>query len=93
MLENRRSLIERETQILEICKAETKPTHLLFSTNSNYDKLLQITNSLQERNLLERVRLKHTDQRTTYHFKTTPKGINYIDQLKEVLNYGNNRNR
>jgi predicted transcriptional regulator len=93
MLENRRSLIERETQILEICKAETKITHLLFSTNSNYYNLLQITNSLQERNLLERVRLKHTDQRTIYHFKTTPKGINYIDQLKEVLNYGNNRNR
>jgi len=91
MAENRRSLIQRERQILEICKNVMKPTHLLFETNSNYDKLLEITNSLVERKLLEKVNVKQTDHRTIYHYKTTSKGINYIDQLRMVLNYGNNK--
>ena len=91
MLETRRSLIQRECEILEICVAEKKPTHLLFETNSNYDKLKKITNSLVERKLLEKVNVKQTDHRTIYHYKTTSKGINYIDQLRMVLSFGNDR--
>ena len=67
-------------EILEIAKEGTLKTQIMYKANLSFSQLNEYLNFLVSLNLLE---CKQTGGKTVY--KTTEKGIKYLDNYKEIL--------
>ena len=67
-------------EILEIAKDGTLKTQIMYKANLSFSQLNEYLNFLVGLNLLE---CKQTGGRTVY--KTTEKGMKYLDNYKEIL--------
>ena len=67
-------------EILEIAKDGTLKTQIMYKANLSFSQLNEYLNFLVSLNLLE---CKQADGKTVY--KTTEKGIKYLDNYKEIL--------
>jgi len=67
-------------EILEIAKDGTLKTQIMYKANLSFSQLNEYLNFLVGLNLLE---CKQADGKTVY--KTTEKGMKYLDNYKEIL--------
>ena len=67
-------------EILEIAKDGTLKTQIMYKANLSFSQLNEYLSFLVGLNLLE---CKQTDGKTVY--KTTEKGMKYLDNYKEIL--------
>ena len=67
-------------EILEIAKDGTLKTQIMYKANLSFSQLNEYLSFLVGLNLLE---CKQTDGKTVY--KTTEKGMKYLDNYKEML--------
>ena len=67
-------------EILEIAKDGTLKTQIMYKANLSFSQLNEYLNFLVSLNLLE---CKQTGGKTFY--KTTEKGMKYLDNYKEIL--------
>ena len=67
-------------EILEIAKDGTLKTQIMYKANLSFSQLNEYLNFLVSLNLLE---CKQAGGKTVY--KTTEKGIKYLDNYKEIL--------
>ena len=67
-------------EILEIAKDGTLKTQIMYKANLSFSQLNEYLNFLVGLNLLE---CKQTSGKTVY--KTTEKGMKYLDNYKEIL--------
>jgi len=75
----RRDRLTIMSQILNIAREGTLKTQIMYRANLSFAQLNEYLALLQEVNLLK---VNTEDGRTTY--KTTPKGIKYLESFSEI---------
>lgn len=85
----RRSTLEIRTEILEKSKDPIKPTVLMYACGVNYGAMNAHVEELITNKLMVEIELDETtirrDKRTTINYQTTPKGIEILRSLKNVI--------
>ena len=84
MVNNRRSEIEIINEILTLSSKGAKKTELLYQGNFSYAQLQSYLAYLMDKNILELQEIKNNGSSSKF-YKTTPKGILFLQDVKRVL--------
>jgi predicted transcriptional regulator len=86
MVNTRRSELEIIEDILNLSKKGAKTTELLYQCNLSYSQCKNYLNFLIEKNIIKEDKVPNGDSHVIM-FNITPKGKNFLEDIKKTLGY------